>query len=406
MLRNSNTEIAIADRFIGRQLGSRSGISKSAISNDRSTDQSNDHDDIAWADRSEFWLQKIAPKSRQFLKRAGIAEPLILTGHGVSLRIDHGSLLVRNGFTHYPQDREEWRFFSGDWRLPSRIVLLDVDGGISFAALSWLQHCQIPMVQIDWRGEVTNIVGTIGTAVNSRLAQRQIAAARSGRQCIRIAHGLILQKVANSIVTLRSAFPNSPIAKYTVQKLSAELANLKRRIPPTVGHLRGIEGRVGFAYFNAWRSHPLNWSNTGRRPIPDDWRSIGRRSSKVAKQSNPNRWATHPFNAMLNYAYGVLETQVRCRIVASGLDPMIGYLHSNYGGKQGLVFDLMEPVRPIVDRKVLEFVQRETFEPADFVLLDDGVCRLNPQLARNVARVIDVSADVQKCVGSFVRSLN
>jgi hypothetical protein len=81
--------------------------------------------------------------------------------------------------------------------------------------------------------------------------------------------------VANSITTLRSALPNSPIAKSAVEKLKAELVNLKHRIPPSVGHLMGIEGRVGYAYFNAWRRHPLNWSNTGRRPIPDDWRWIG-----------------------------------------------------------------------------------------------------------------------------------
>lgn len=400
MLRNSNTEIAIADRNADRQSISRSAISKSAISNDRSPN----HDDIAWADRSEFWLQKIILKSRQFLKRAGIAEPLILTGHGVSIRIDHRSLLVRNGFTHYPQDREEWRFFPGDWRLPSRIVLLDVDGGISFAALAWLANHQVPMVQINWRGDVTNIVGAVGTAINSRLAERQIAA-RSGRQCVRIAHDLITQKVANSITTLRSAFPNSPVAKSAFEKLRVELANLKCRVPRSVGHLRGIEGRVGFAYFNAWRSHSLNWSNTKRHPIPDDWYRIGPRSSKAGKISNPNRFATHPFNAMLNYAYGVLETQVRRQIVASGLDAAIGYLHGNYRSAHALVYDLMEPMRPIVDQKVLEFVQTETFEPGDFVLLDDGVCRLNPQLARNVVRVIDVSGDAQKCVSRFVRSL-
>lgn len=405
MLRNSNTDIAIADRIIGRQSIARSEISKPTKFNDRSTDQSNDHDDIAWADRSEFWLQRITPRSRQFLKRAGIAEPLILTGHGVSLRIDHGSLLVRNGFTHYPQDREEWRFFPGDWRLPSRIVLLDVDGGISFDALAWLASHQIPMVQINWRGEVTNIVGTARTAVNSKLAERQNAA-RTGRQCVRIAHDLITQKVANSIVTLRSAFPNSPIAKSALKKLKAELVNLKRRVPQSIRHLMGIEGRVGYFYFYAWRSHPLNWAKTTRHPIPDDWHRIGPRSSKAGKISNPNRFATHPFNAMLNYAYGVLETQVRRQIVASGLDPAIGYLHGNYRSAHALVYDLMEPMRPIVDQKVLEFVQHEIFEPADFVLLDDGVCRLNPQLARNVVRAIDVSADVQKCVGNFVRSLN
>jgi len=401
MLRDSNAEIEIAGRNIGRRSGSNSERAKSS----NSDDQSSDRDDIAWADRSEYWLKKIAPKSRQFIKRAGIAEPLILSGHGVSLRIDHGSLLVRNGFTHYPQDREEWRFFSGDWRLPSRIVLLDVDGGISFDALAWLGTRQIPLVQINWRGEVTNIVGTIGTAVNSRLAERQITV-RAGRHRIRVAHDLISQKVANSIATLRSAFPNSSAAKSAVEKLKAELVNLKRRIPASIGHLMGIEGRVGYAYFNAWRAHPVNWSNTGRHPIHDDWRRIGQRSSKVAKQSNPNRHATHPFNAMLNYAYGVLETQVRRQIVASGLNPTIGYLHGSYREKQALVFDLMEPLRPVVDRHVLEFVQSETFEPADFVLLDDGVCRLNPQLARNVVRAIDVSANVQKVVSRFVRSLN
>ena len=394
MLRNSTTEIAIADRFIGGQRLSNSGNSKSS-----------GNDDIVWADRSGFWLRKIAPKSRQFTKRAGIAEPLILSGHGVSLRIDHGSLLVRNGFTHYPQEREEWRFFSGDWRLPSRIILLDVDGGISFDALAWLSNRQIPLVQINWRGEVTNIVGTVGTAVNSRLAERQIAA-RNGRQRVRIAHDLISQKVVNSIATLRSAFPNSSAAKPAIEKLRIELADLKRRVPPSVGHLMGIEGRIGYAYFNAWRSHPLNWSNTGRHPIPNDWRSIGQRSSKVAKQSNPNRYATHPFNAMLNYAYGVLETQVRRQLVASGLNPTIGYLHGSYRGKQALVYDLMEPLRPVIDLKVLGLAQNETFAPGDFVLLDDGVCRLNPQLARNVVRAIDVSTDVQKCVSRFVRSLN
>jgi hypothetical protein len=44
--------------------------------------------------------------------------------------------------------------------------------------------------------------------------------------------------------------------------------------------------------------------------------------------------------------------------------------------------DLMEPQRPIVDRKVLEFVQAKTFHPADFTIRSDGVCRLNPEMAR------------------------
>jgi CRISP-associated protein Cas1 len=33
-------------------------------------------------------------------------EPLILSGHGISLRIEGGALTIRNGFTHYPQKQE------------------------------------------------------------------------------------------------------------------------------------------------------------------------------------------------------------------------------------------------------------------------------------------------------------
>jgi CRISP-associated protein Cas1 len=76
------------------------------------------------------------------------------------------------------------------------------------------------------------------------------------------------------------------------------------------------------------------------------------------------------------------------QVVAAGLDPTIGILHGNARGQHGLVFDLMEPLRPIVDRKILEFVQSRTFHAAYFTLANNGCCRLNPELARNVVRAI------------------
>jgi CRISP-associated protein Cas1 len=47
--------------------------------------------------------------------------------------------------------------------------------------------------------------------------------------------------------------------------------------------------------------------------------------------------------------------------------------------------DLMEPLRPVVDRAVLKLIFEETFSGAHFQLQSDGVCRLNPELARRVA---------------------
>src|SRR5690348_17024487 len=95
-----------------------------------------DMDDQGWASRCAYWSEQsnAKPKGNQRAER----EPLILTGHGVRLRVERGTLLVRNGFTHYPQRREEWRLFPGDWRLPSRIVILDGDGSMSLDVLAWL----------------------------------------------------------------------------------------------------------------------------------------------------------------------------------------------------------------------------------------------------------------------------
>ncbi len=39
----------------------------------------------------------------------------------------------------------------------------------------------------------------------------------------------------------------------------------------------------------------------------------------------------------------------------------------------------MELEPPKVDRAVLDFVKGHVFDPADFVIRIDGVCRLNPE---------------------------
>ena len=98
-----------------------------------------------------------------------------------------------------------------------------------------------------------------------------------------------------------------------------------------------------------------------------------------------NRHARHSANAMLNYGYAVLDSQVRIAIAEVGLDPGIGYLHVCQPGRQALVYDLMEPYRPQVDREVLDFVRSQVFQPRDFVVDSKGVCRVHPELARTLA---------------------
>ena len=76
------------------------------------------------------------------------------------------------------------------------------------------------------------------------------------------------------------------------------------------------------------------------------------------------------------------------QIASEGYDPTIGFLHKHSVERPALVFDLMEPQRPIVDRMVLEFVQAHTFHPADFTIRPDGVCRLNPEMARTIVQLM------------------
>jgi CRISPR-associated protein Cas1 len=65
-------------------------------------------------------------------------------------------------------------------------------------------------------------------------------------------------------------------------------------------------------------------------------------------------------------------------------------MHEGREASSKFIFDLMEPERPRVDRGVLDFVKGQVFDPADFVIRTDGVCRLNPEMARMV--VAKVSA--------------
>jgi CRISP-associated protein Cas1 len=48
----------------------------------------------------------------------------------------------------------------------------------------------------------------------------------------------------------------------------------------------------------------------------------------------------------------------------------------------------MEVEPPKIDRAVLDFVMGHALDPADFIIRPDGICRLNPEMARLVvARV-------------------
>lgn len=57
-------------------------------------------------------------------------------------------------------------------------------------------------------------------------------------------------------------------------------------------------------------------------------------------------------NGLLNYGYAILRAATARAVMAAGLHPSLGLMHSNRGNAMVLIDDLMEPFRPTVDREV------------------------------------------------------
>jgi CRISPR-associated protein Cas1 len=94
---------------------------------------------------------------------------------------------------------------------------------------------------------------------------------------------------------------------------------------------RGWEGSAGRHYFEALSTC-----------MPDAFAFKGRSF----------RPAQDEFNAMLNYAYGILYSRIERALMLAGLDPFVGFMHRDDYNSKSLVFDFIEPYRIYADRFV------------------------------------------------------
>jgi CRISPR-associated endonuclease Cas1 len=347
-------------------------------------------DEIAdeWAIRSEFWNSEIGNSKPKRRKRERNASPLILCGHGVSLRIENGALAIRDGFTHFPQKQSSYRFYRGDLDLPPRILLLDGSGTLSFDVLSWLAEQGVVLARIKWTGEIAVAGGGHGYAADPAKVEWQRSTRADNAKRLAFASDLIRRKVEASIVTLETHFAEGSARETAIVKARDGLAQLASGPVASMGTIHKIEGGCASAYFSAWREIELRWTGLSHRPIPDAWREFTQRSS-VLTGHKPGNWkASHPLNAMLNYAYAVKAAQLQVQTIAEGYDPAFGVMHNADRSYCAFAYDLIEPERPKVDAIILEFVAKRSFAAADFIIRKDGVCRLSPQLARAVAAAV------------------
>jgi CRISPR-associated protein Cas1 len=121
------------------------------------------------------------------------------------------------------------------------------------------------------------------------------------------------------------------------QKKMGQLAERYKALPhlrtkENLAQLRGIEGNISKLYFAEISTH-----------LPLDYRFEGR-SQHPAKDM---------FNALLNYAYGMLYGKIEGLLIKAGIDPYVGVFHRDDYNKPVLVYDVIERYRIWADAVVI-----------------------------------------------------
>ena len=201
------------------------------------------NDDDEWFLRSQNWNSRVpAPKDNR-VRRQRSRDPLILAGHGVSLRIEAGTLLIRNGFTHYPQKQETYRFFKGDAGLPPRIIMLDGSGSITFDVLTWLNEQKVPLVKVDWTGNAVTVVSGDSFAANRERVAWQAETRSNRRKRMEFCNALIAKKIEGCKHTLETSLRRSHAWEGAMERANTDLARLQHNPPQTVDALRMLGGK-------------------------------------------------------------------------------------------------------------------------------------------------------------------
>jgi CRISPR-associated protein Cas1 len=204
------------------------------------------------------------------------------------------------------------------------------------------------------RGAGALVGAALGGTIELRIAQHR--AADSPETALAIARRLVAAKIdAQTEVAARLA--PAPEGAAELQRAQREAVDgLGRAV--AVPSLLGVEGAAAAAWYH-WL---IGWLD-GRGL--QHWRFAGR-------NRRPPR---DPINALLSLGYTLLAGEVLRAVQEQGLDPALGFLHGVVPGRESLVLDLMEPLRPSVDLVVLGLADGVLI-PTQFAYSARDGCRL------------------------------
>lgn len=314
------------------------------------------------------------------LRRRG--EVCIVQGYGVRIAVERGQLAITDGAG---RTRRERRFGRASHNL-ARVVVIGSAGSVSLEALRWLADLGIGFVHLDRDGRPISQSSQLG--VDDPRLRRAQALAASSEIGIAVSRSLLERKLRGQLAVLDqlALLTNTGEAQTTIASMLAELEHGE-----TVEQLRAAEARAAKAYWTAWASVPLRFARRDADRAPASWQSFGTRRSPF---SNGPRLAATPGNALANYLYALAEQEAALALRAVGLDPGIGIVHADQRSRDSLALDLLEPVRPRVDRYLLDLLGAHTFTVRDFYESRRGSVRILPPLTHRLAETLPAWAEL------------
>lgn len=263
----------------------------------------------------------------------------------LSLRIEHEKQLKLS----LPIHNLESVLVFGPTAMSPPAMQLCWENGVSVAFLS--EHGRF----------IARVEGVPQGSVLLRRAQHR--ASDSATVALRIMRNVVAGKLQNSRWLLNRTAREATDAteREKLEHVSRSLAYGIRELPqaPHADAVRGIEGRAAALCFDAFPLH-LKRAVRGRFPF-------------AGRNRRPPRDA---INCLLSFLYALLRHDCVAGLTAVGLDPFVGFLHTDRPGRESLALDLMEEFRPFADRLAITLLNRGELKTTHFTEREGGAWEL------------------------------
>ena len=298
------------------------------------------------------------------------------TASGCAIRVERGRLVLADGIGRH---RRAGQFAARGSGLRRLIVLGTTGFASALPPCAGSRTSGVGVLQLDTDGRV--LAASAGLGRDDPRMRRAQARAIDTPIGDDIARRLIAEKLAAQSDTLAAVDRVAPVGGDVV----ATLADAGRRLHVATSRdeVRTAEGMAAAAYWSGWSAVPVRFARSDAARVPESWLRV-RRADLTAHVEPPPRGvssAGHP-ELPLQHPGGGGSPRVPRR---SGLDPGLGVLHADLNARDSLALDVMEPIRPLVDRYVLGLLTERPFRAADFHETRQGVVRVLAPLSHELA---------------------